>query len=123
MQLRNRVLTAGCVLCLVALTVAPSAPPIARQLASGALPTALLQESRQPDPAAPAQPDTKAVVVTGTIVRNGGDYLLRDSSGTVFRLDAPEKAQPFEGKSVKVTGKVEAKTNLLHVDAIQPLNA
>jgi hypothetical protein len=49
------------------------------------------------------------VVVTGTIVRNGGDYVLHHSSGTVFRLEAPEKAQPFEGKPDRVTGKLNQK--------------
>lgn len=120
---RNRVFTAVGVLYLVGLTIAPCTPATARQLAFGAFPAALLQESQPPNPSAPAQPEAKAVVVTGTIVRNGGDYVLRDSSGTVFRLDAPDKAQPFEGRPVKVIGKLEEKTNLLHVDAIEALNA
>jgi len=48
---------------------------------------------------------------------------LKDASGTVYRLDAPEKAGPFEGKAVKVTGKLEASTNLLHIDAIEAVAA
>jgi len=123
MRHRNRVLAAVGVLCLAGLTNAPCMPAMARQVEFSAFPAALLRESQPQDPSAPAQPEAKAVVVTGTIVRNGGDYVLRDSSGTIFRLDAPNKAQPFEGKPVKVTGKLEANTNFLHVDAIEALNA
>jgi|SRR5580700_5130848 hypothetical protein len=75
------------------------------------------------------QPDTpqqgnKAVVVTGTIVKSGSDFVLKDTSGTVYRLDAPEKAEPFEGKSVKVTGQLDAaNATLIHVEAIEPVSA
>jgi DNA/RNA endonuclease YhcR with UshA esterase domain len=75
------------------------------------------------------QPDTpqqvnKAVVVTGTIVKSGSDFVLKDTSGTVYKLDAPEKAEPFEGKSVKVTGQLDsANATLIHVDAIEAMSA
>jgi hypothetical protein len=78
---------------------------------------------QQPDTPQPDQPATKAVVVTGTIVKSGSSFVLRDSSGAVYQLDAQEKAQPYEGKSVKVTGKLEAESKLLHVDTIEELNA
>ena len=92
-----------------------------------------MQEPHQqpkPDQQTPntQQPDTqqqanKSVVVTGTIVKNGSDFVLKDSSGTVYRLDTPEKAEPFDGKSVKVTGKLEASSNLLHVESIEAMAA
>jgi len=88
------------------------------------------QPPDQPDQAKPdtQQPDTpqqgaKAVVVTGMIVKSGSDFVLKDASGTVYRLDAPEKAEPFEGKSVKVTGKLDANASLIHVDAIEAVTA
>jgi hypothetical protein len=83
------------------------------------------QQSSQdkPDSSQPDQQAAKAVVITGTIAKNGSSFVLRDSSGTVYQLDAQDKAQPYEGKSVKVTGKLEAATNLLHVDTIEELNA
>lgn len=76
-----------------------------------------------PDLSAAARPDAKVVIVTGTIIRNGGDYVLRDWPVTVFRLHSPEKDRPFEGRPVKVSREVEAKTNLLHLDRIKALNA
>ncbi len=78
-------------------------------------------DTQQPDT---QQPVNKAVVVTGTIVKSGSDFVLKDPSGTVYRLDAPEKAEPFEGKSVKVTGQLDAaNATLIHVDAIEPMSA
>jgi hypothetical protein len=89
----------------------------------------------QPDPAQPAQPDQaqpaqsaqKSVVVTGTILKSGSAFFLRDSKGSIYQLDAQDKAAPFEGQSVKVTGKLEKaaanQTALLHVDAIEALAA
>jgi hypothetical protein len=76
--------------------------------------------SQQPDT---AQEDANAVVVTGTIVKSGSDFVLKDSSGTVYNLDAPDKAEPYNGKSVKVTGKLEADTNLLPVESIEAITA
>lgn len=66
----------------------------------------------------------KDVVVTGTIVKSDLGFILRDSSGTEYRLDAQKKAESFEGKSVKVTGKLDASSaNLLHVNTIEVFTA
>jgi hypothetical protein len=80
-------------------------------------------DMQQPNTPQPDQSATKAVVITGMIVKSGSAFVLRDSSGIVYQLDAQEKAQSYEGKSVKVTGKLEAETKILHVDTIEELNA
>ncbi len=80
-------------------------------------------DAQQPEPSKTDQPTGKAVVVTGTIIKSGDSFVLREPSGTVYQLDAQDKAQPYEGKSVKVTGKLEAETKLLHVDTIEELSA
>jgi uncharacterized protein YdeI (BOF family) len=82
------------------------------------------QEPQQPATAQDGQqpPNAKAESATvfhGTIVKDGSDFVLRDQSGTVYRLDAPSKAKPFEGKSVKLTGRVEKDARLIHVQDIQ----
>jgi hypothetical protein len=59
----------------------------------------------------------------GTIVKDGSDFVLRASTGDVYRLDMPSKAQPFEGKAVKVTGKLEETAKLIHVDNIEEATA
>ena len=88
-----------------------------------------LQEPQSPPspqhPDAPP-PDSKAdktAVFTGTIVKHGSDFVLRVQSGAVYRLDAPAKAEPFEGKPVKVTGKLEATARLIHVETIEEITA
>jgi len=66
------------------------------------------------------QAPTPAAAFKGTILRNGEQFLLRDSSGQVFRLDDPRSAQAFEGQSVVVTGKLDPKMKMIHVESIQP---
>ena len=93
---------------------------------------AMLILQPQPMPGQPApnsqrsetsQQSTRAVAVTGTIAKNGSDFVLKESSGTVYRLDDPEKPEPFEGKSVKVTGQLDADASLIHVESIEVITA
>ncbi len=135
MQNRNRIRTAEGVLSLIVLALAPATSASAMQPQHNALVQDAAQPPQKPDATQPdpSQPDQstgkqKAVVVTGTIVKNGSDFVLKDASGIVYRLDAQDKAAPFENKSVKVTGKLEqagneSETAMLHVDAIEPTNA
>jgi len=131
MQLHNRLLVAQGVACLISLNWATPASSLVMQSTLDDQATVARQEQQQPktspdmqqpDPAQPDQSASKAVVFTGTIAKDGSDFILRDSSGAVYRLDAPEKAQPFEGKSVKVTGTLEASANVLHVQLIEALS-
>ena len=48
-------------------------------------------------------------------------WVLRDSSGSVYKLDDSSRAQAFEGKTVKVTGRLDADSKMIHVDSIQAL--
>jgi hypothetical protein len=57
---------------------------------------------------------------TGTVLRNGEQFVLRDAAGQIYRLDDPREAQTFEGKPVKVTGKLDTEARLLHVERIEP---
>jgi uncharacterized protein YdeI (BOF family) len=74
-----------------------------------------------PDQTMPSQDQSKATTFTGTIVKDGENYVLRDSSGGIYKLDDSSRAQAFEGKTVKVTGKLDADSKLIHVDSIQAL--
>jgi hypothetical protein len=129
MQNRNLIRTAEGVLTLMVLAVAPATS--ARAMLQ---PAALVQDQAQPqqNPSAPDQAQSKAkpqaLVVTGTIVKNGSDFVLKDDKGTIYRLDAQDKAAQFENKSVKVTGKLEQADTanqiaMLHVDAIEAMAA
>jgi uncharacterized protein YdeI (BOF family) len=80
------------------------------------------QPQQQPDQAQP-QPSqgqaSTASTFTGTVVKNGDQYMLRDSSGQVFGLDDSDKAKQFEGKAVKVTGQLDEQAKVIHVQDIQ----
>jgi hypothetical protein len=61
-----------------------------------------------------------AVMLSGAVLRNGDQLLLRDSSGILFHLDNPQSAQEFVGKSVSVNGHLEAASKTIHIDGIEP---
>ena len=75
--------------------------------------------SALPTPATVIQDTAKSQVFSGTIVKAGDSYVLRDSSGATYALDDASKAQPFEGKAVKVTGKLDASSKTIHVESIE----
>lgn len=62
----------------------------------------------------------KAETFVGTVVKSGSGYALRDSSGQMYMLDAPDQARAFEGKPVMVLGRLDTNANLIHVEKIQP---
>ncbi|MFP5276621.1 MAG: DUF5818 domain-containing protein [Acidobacteriota bacterium] len=57
-------------------------------------------------------------IFRGTVVRNGTQFLLRDSSGQVFRLDNALQAQSYVGKTVTVTGQIDAATDVIRLQRI-----
>ncbi len=94
---------------------------------SSASPMPVIQEPQAPpsqtppDQAMPNQDSSKTATFTGTVVKDGEQYVLRDSSGGVYKLDDTSRAQAFEGKTVKVTGRLDANSKMIHVDSIQAL--
>ena len=94
---------------------------------NAATPMPVIQEPQsppsqaQPDQATPNQDSAKATTFTGTIMKDGEQWVLRDSSGGVYKLDDSTRAQAFEGKTVKVTGRLDASSKMIHVDTIQAL--
>lgn len=72
---------------------------------------------------ATVQSQSQAATFSGTIQRNGEQFVLREASGQIYRLDDPRDAQPFEGRSVTVTGKLDSSEKLIHVERIAPVAA
>jgi len=68
-----------------------------------------------------SDPQTQeAKAFNGTIVKEKGKLVLKDALANVsYQLDNQEKASQFEGKQVKVTGKLDLETNLIHVENIE----
>ena len=82
----------------------------------------LLGQPQNQEPKA-QQDQQKSQTFVGKIVkaRNGQYALLTDEqTGKGVYLDDQEKAKPFEGKTVKVTGVLEVAKNVLHVTDIEP---
>jgi hypothetical protein len=77
----------------------------------------------QPDQSTPNQDSTKATTFTGTVMKDGEQWVLRDSSGSVYKLDDSSRAQAFEGKQVKVTGRLDANSKMIHVDSIRAISS
>jgi hypothetical protein len=48
----------------------------------------------------------------------GGDFVL-SSKNDVFRLDDQDKAKQFAGVKVKITGTMDPKTKLVHVESME----
>jgi uncharacterized protein YdeI (BOF family) len=71
----------------------------------------------------PQQEQSKSATFTGTVVKDGELYVLRDLSGQVYKLDDPERAKPFEGKAVKIKGQLDTEAKLIHVEEIESTTA
>ena len=83
-----------------------------------------------PDPQQPtaAQPQNDmqtedAKPFSGTIVKVKGKFVLKDAATKMnYQLDDQNKAKQFEGKQVKVIGKLDLDTNLIHVENIEAVS-
>ena len=59
---------------------------------------------------------------SGTVVRDGSRFALREFDGTLFALDSTGRAWPFEGEDVAITGYFNPDSRLLHICAIQAVD-
>jgi hypothetical protein len=69
------------------------------------------------------QEPAKSTTFTGTVAKDGDQFVLQDSSGGVYKLDDSERASSFEGKAVKVTGRLDEDAKLIHVDTIEAISS
>jgi hypothetical protein len=80
------------------------------------------QESEAAMPASGAATTEASKAFSGNILRENSELMLEDPVTKVTRkLDDQTKAKQFLGKRVKVTGKLDANTNTIHVEKIEPL--
>jgi lipoprotein-anchoring transpeptidase ErfK/SrfK len=68
---------------------------------------------------AQAQSDSATQTFTGTIVRIGDKYVLKTTDNMTYQLDDSDKAKEFEGKQVKVTGGLDTKAKLIHIQNVE----
>jgi hypothetical protein len=84
-------------------------------------------QSPQPHDAAipsPADAQTQeALTFTGRVIKEQEQLVLNDPITKMnYQLEAQAKAKPYLGKQVKVTGKLEMRSNTIHIDSIEPLS-
>jgi uncharacterized protein DUF5818 len=77
-------------------------------------------QANQPAPS-PRQDQQTNEVFTGTIVKAGETYVLKSTGDTTYNLDDQEKARPFEGKRVKISGKLASSSKTIQIGSIEPL--
>ena len=75
------------------------------------------QEQSQSQSQAPA-----AQIFTGTVSKDAGNFVLKVSETTFYKLDNQQQVQQYEGQRVRVTGTLDQAMNLIHVDRIEPLS-
>ena len=96
----------------------PSTP---RQEPSAA--TASPQQPEVPASSADGPQTQQALAFTGRLANEQGRIVLQDPVTKMrYRLDDQSKARPYVGKQVKVIGKLEMKSNTIHIDSIEPLS-
>ena len=95
-------------------TPAPDAPPATQQTPTAQSPDA----TQAPDPAQPPTPKdntstaapsgaSDSQVFSGTVEKSGDKYVLKTDSGKTYDIDHQDDVKKFEGKRVRVPGKLD----------------
>jgi len=68
-----------------------------------------------------AQPQQREAMQTfeGKIVKKDRQFVFQDSTGRDYMVDDQEKVKDWEGKNVKLTGKLAVATNTIQVSRIE----
>jgi hypothetical protein len=74
-------------------------------------------------PASGESTTEEAKVFSGRIVNEKGELVLQDPvTKVIYKFDEPVKAKQYVGKQVKVTGKLDADSNTIQVQDIEPIS-
>jgi hypothetical protein len=111
-----------------------TSPATAQQADEDPAPATPRQDQAQPSavPQSPQQHDSpansgdaqtqEALAFTGRVTKEQGHLVLKDPVTKMnYQLDDQEKAKPYVGKQVKVIGKLEMRSNTIHIESIEPL--
>src|ERR1700692_1300279 len=82
-------------------------------------PDPLPDSAPSPGPVLARPVSATPVTFSGTVIRDGSRFALRETAGVLYFLDSTGRAWPFEGEDVRVTGYLDSTTSLLHVDDIK----
>ena len=59
---------------------------------------------------------------SGTVIRHGTRFALREGDGDLYALDSTGLAWPFEGEEVRISGYLNPGSGLLHICAIEEVD-
>ncbi len=97
------------------------APATPHQSQPSAAPQSPEQHAAPVPPSGDAQTQ-EALAFTGRVAKEQGQLVLKDPVTKMnYQLDDQAKAKPYVGKQVKVTGKLEMRSNTIHIESIEPL--
>jgi uncharacterized protein DUF5818 len=86
-------------------------------------PTSKSQSQEAPAPPSAGDQTQESLAFTGRVTEEQGHLVLKDPVTKLnYQFDDPSKAKPYLGKQVKVVGKLELKSNTIHIDSIEPLS-
>jgi hypothetical protein len=116
-EMMKRCLSLGFSLPVIVLTgfrngraTAPAVPLPAPNTSPSAVPAAAAPEMRP------------LASFSGTVVRDGSRFALRDADGALFALSSTGRAWPFEGEDVQVSGQLDSTGTVLHILAIHAID-
>ena len=71
------------------------------------------------------QPQQQPAPLTfaGTIIKDGPQYVLRDASGTTYKLDDQSTAKLYAGKRVRIVASLDTNSGTLHIADIRLISA
>ena len=102
----------------------PEMPPASQQTPSADTPSSQQPSSQSPDANAPQSgsksSDSGATATasdtqtfSGTVVKQGDKYMLKDDSGKMYDIDHQTDVAKFDGKRVRVQGTLDANGKIL----------
>ena len=97
----------------------PEMPPSSQQTPSAQQPSSQSPDANAPqsgsksaDPGA-ASTGTDTQTFSGTVVKQGDKYVLKDDAGKVYDIDHQTDVAKFDGKRVRVQGTLDANGKIL----------
>jgi hypothetical protein len=81
----------------------PDVPPAAQEPPSAQTP----DQAQAPDSKSGMPAASDSQTFSGTVVKSGDKYMLKDDSGKTYDIDRQDDVKKFEGKRVRVQGKLD----------------
>jgi outer membrane biosynthesis protein TonB len=86
----------------------PDTPPAAQTPDQAQTPDSTQTPDSKTAPSATAPSATDTQSFSGTVVKSGDKYMLKDDAGKTYDIDHQDEVKKYEGKRVKVQGMLDA---------------